>query len=145
MSSAAMVAIAKHSGPNLGYHGLRVFIALFGYLDYENYIKISQAKLGEELGMARQHISQAIKKLVQENILLEGPKVGRAVTYRLNPHVGWRGKSHEHHKAVHGAPGLKNRMRQANIKGVIEGGTSALPPEMEQDRGQLALPLPGEE
>jgi len=71
----------------------RVLDVYFGNLDFENYIQISQQAIADYLGMNRQHVSRATKKLVKKGILIEGMKVGKHNTYRLNPFYGWKGKS----------------------------------------------------
>lgn len=81
-------------------------------LDFENLIQVSLADVGRSLNMHRQNVKRSVDKLVDYNILIEGPKVGRSKTYRLNPHIGWKGSSKNHHKAVKNAIGLS----------VIKGG-----------------------
>jgi hypothetical protein len=41
--------------------------------------------------MQKTNVSRAIKLLVEKQILLEGPKLGRTHTYRLNSAFGWKG------------------------------------------------------
>ncbi len=76
-----------------------VLFIYFGNLDFENYIQISQKYIADDLGIKKQQVSRATKKLVAKGILIEGPKVGKHNTYRLNPFYGWKGKSDkEFHK-----------------------------------------------
>ncbi len=42
--------------------------------------------------MQRSHVSEAINLLASKGILLEGPKVNRSRTFRLNHTYGWKGK-----------------------------------------------------
>ena len=77
----------------------RVLNVYFGNLDFENYIQISQQAIADYLEMKKEHVSRSTKKLVAKGILIEGTKVGRHNTYRLNPFYGWKGKSDkEFHK-----------------------------------------------
>jgi hypothetical protein len=77
----------------------RVLNVYFGNLDFENYIQISQQAIADYLGMKKENVSRATKKLVEKSILIAGTKVGRHNTYRLNPFYGWKGKSDkEFHK-----------------------------------------------
>lgn len=77
----------------------RVLDVYFGNLDFENYIQISQQAIADYLEMKKQHVSTSTKKLIKKGILIEGTKVGRHNTYRLNPFYGWKGKSDkEFHK-----------------------------------------------
>lgn len=139
--------IAQHKR-ELGEDGLALAWVLVSSLDYENFISLRQTEIAKVLGMHKQNVGRAMQKLIDLNMVIPGPKVGRTRTFRLNPHFGWRGSAKSHHDALRETTGptpLANRMKQAGIRGVIEGGTSALPPEMEQHRDQLALPLSGEE
>jgi hypothetical protein len=65
---------------------------LFGQLDFENYIHISQQDIASGLGMQTSHVSRAMKLLTKKQIILEGQKNGRIKCYRLNPNYGWKGK-----------------------------------------------------
>ncbi len=85
----------------------RVFWALIERLDFENYINVVQAEIARDLSMRFQNVSRAIKELVEQEIILKGPKVGRNVTYRLNPNIGWRGSAKNHHKALRTAEKAK--------------------------------------
>lgn len=78
---------------------LRVLHVYFGNLDFENFIQISQQAIADYLEMHKQNVSRSTKKLVDKGILIEGTKVGKHNTYRLNPFYGWKGKSDkEFHK-----------------------------------------------
>lgn len=70
----------------------RVLLHLFGQLDFENYLHISQKDIAEALGMQKQHVSRAMRLLIAKDIVLDGPKTGRVKTYRLNPNLGWKGR-----------------------------------------------------
>ena len=71
---------------------LSVFLALVGKLDFENYIRISQDELAEKLKIQRTQVSRAIKKLLEEDIICQGPRAGLCKTYILNPNVGIKGR-----------------------------------------------------
>lgn len=68
-----------------------VLCYLMGQLDFDNYLRVTQKRVGEALDMKRENVSRAIRKLIDICILLEGPKVGTAKTYRLNPHFATKG------------------------------------------------------
>ncbi|MEL6092848.1 helix-turn-helix transcriptional regulator [Plesiomonas shigelloides] len=108
MNQAALITIANE----LNHDQMRVLMALLASLDYENYIQIAQVEIAEALRMQKTHVSRAIKNLIEFGIILEGPKIGRSKTYRLNPQFGWKGTITNHKKA------LKNGLR------VIQGGLS---------------------
>jgi predicted transcriptional regulator len=79
----------------LGLKGqeLQILLFIMGKLDFENWIRVSQAEISKELNIARPHISSAIKKLVEFGILHKGPKVGTSYTYRLDPDFGYKGRA----------------------------------------------------
>ena len=116
MSQGPLVELAN---ANLGEQALRVFMLLCGKLDFENWIKVSQAQLARDLGMPPQNFGRAIKRLVDEGVVLMGPKVSGHATYRLDPAYGWKGSAKGHHDA------LRDRMRAAGLQ-VHSGGKNAL-------------------
>jgi len=69
-----------------------VFMAMGSKMDYNNYIRISQVDLAEELGIPQPHVSRAIKKLLELDVICEGPRAGLCKTYILNPNIGMKGK-----------------------------------------------------
>lgn len=93
----------------LGGRDYDVLFALLERLDFENLIQVSQAELARDCGMHSPHVSRSIKKLLDLGCLLEGPKIGRSRSFRLNPRFGWKGSSKGHQNA------LKERMRAAGI------------------------------
>ncbi|WP_227633436.1 hypothetical protein [Klebsiella pneumoniae] len=85
-------------------------MALIADLDYENYIQVAQIDIADALKMQKTNVSSAIKNLIDFGIIIEGPRIGRSKTYRLNPQFGWKGTVSNHRKA------LKNGLS------VIQGG-----------------------
>lgn len=71
----------------------RVLMYLLGKLDFANYIRITQTTIAQDLNMHQPSVSKAIKALVALDILAEGPHVGNAKTYRLNPHMAHKGRN----------------------------------------------------
>ncbi|KOP13180.1 hypothetical protein AMC97_15690, partial [Klebsiella pneumoniae] len=106
MNQAALLTIANE----LNHDQMRVLMALLADLDYENYIQVAQIDIAEALRMQKTHVSRAIKCLVEFGIIIEGPKIGRSKTNRLNPQFGWKGTVSNHKKA------LKNGLS------IIQGG-----------------------
>lgn len=78
---------------------LVVLLALFAKLDFENFIAISQADLARELNLGRNRVSEAMARLKARGVILVGPKVGTAQTYRLNPGYAWKGNVKNLHQA----------------------------------------------
>ena len=91
----------------------KVLFELLAVLDYENLIQVSQVEIAEALGMRRQNVHRSIKRLVELGCLLEGPRIGRSMSYRLNPSFGWKGSAANHKKA------LKDRMDEKGFS-VVE-------------------------
>jgi len=68
-----------------------VWAKLIKHLDFDNYLRVSLKELAEELNMQETHVSRAMKRLKELNIIIEGPMAGRFKTYRLNPYIAHRG------------------------------------------------------
>lgn len=96
MSQDALMQLAEIKSTDQ----LRVLLALMSRLDFENLIAIDQTQVAKSLGMHRQHVNRAIAALIQKEILLKGPKIGLARTYRLNPSYGWKGRAKGHREAL---------------------------------------------
>jgi biotin operon repressor len=125
----------------LGQEGLALIFLLIDKLDFENHLVISQTGLGLELGMSRQNVQRSIRRLIELGALLEGPKNGKRHTYRLNPNFAWRGSGENHLKAL--AEYREQRMKEANISGVLEGGKEKAPvaSQLETEASQPIRPM----
>lgn len=124
----------------LGQEGLALIFLLIDKLDFENHLTISQAAIGRELGMSRQNVQRSIRRLIELGALIEGSKKGQSRTYRLNPNFAWRGSGENHLKAL--AEYREQRMKAANISGVLEGGGEKLSaPELVGEISQPVRPL----
>ena len=106
MAQDALMALAKM---DLGDEARRVLFAVLGRLDFENFILLNQAEIGEAIGIQRANVARAIAKLEGSGVLIRGPKAGRSSTFRLNPSFGWKGSATNHQKA------LRDRMRAAGL------------------------------
>ena len=101
----------------------KVLHKLIGILDMDNLIAINQTELAAQMKLQKQHFSRAIKKLIAEEILIEGAKLGQHKSYRLNSYYGWKGSTENHNAALELDPiPLSDRMKQSGIKSVIYGG-----------------------
>ena len=96
LNQSALLAMAQ----TLSHEQTKVLLVLLVHLDYENFIQVPQVLVAEQLGMRKQHVNRAMKGLMEYGILLEGPKVGRSKSYRLNPNYGWKGTIQNHEKAL---------------------------------------------
>lgn len=106
MNQAALELLAK----TLTGEQFKVLMMLLASLDYENFIQVAQADIAEKLEMQKTNVSRSIKGLIDLGVIIEGPKIGRSKTYRLNPQFGWKGTVSNHKKV------LKNGLS------VIQGG-----------------------
>ncbi len=122
----AQTALELLATSDLRGDDLRVLLLLMARLDFENLTNVPQADLANKLGMHKQSVNRSIKRLVALGCLLEGPKIGRNRTYRLNPNYGWKGSGKEHQKALR----THERAAAAGLK-VHRGGKSAEPTDAE--------------
>ena len=76
---------------NLTGEQFKVLFYMFNKLDFDNYLRISQKNISEELDIKQPHVSRAIRALEQREIIIEGPRAGLNKTYRLNPYVAHKG------------------------------------------------------
>jgi len=113
---------------NLGADAYRVLFAVLSVVDFENWIQFNQSEMADTIGMRRQNFGRAMRKLEAIELLQRGPKVGRSVTYRLNPSFGWKGSAKNHVKAID--DNLKQRMKSRNMS-VVDG--SAKPEAVTED------------
>ncbi len=111
----AQEPLMKLAQADLGDEARRVLFALLARLDFENFISVNQAELGRQLKIKPSNLSRAVARLVQEGVLLAGPRLQAKGTYTLNPHYGWKGSAKGHQEALHA------RMKARGIS-VVEGG-----------------------
>jgi DNA-binding MarR family transcriptional regulator len=78
---------------NLQNQEYRVLMYLMSKLDFDNYLRITQTTIADALQMQRNNVSRAIKGLINHDIIITGPRVGTAKTYRLNPRMAHKGKN----------------------------------------------------
>ena len=108
---------------DLGLVDFRVLMKLIAILDMDNLIAINQTELADKMGLKRPNFSRSIKKLLSEEIIIEGAKLGQHKSYRLNAYYGWKGSTENHANALEADPiPLSDRMKQSGIEGVVDGG-----------------------
>lgn len=83
-TGASIMEQAKMEKP-LTQTEYRVRDFIIGTIGIGNYVYVNQAEVGRELRIARTHVSSAIKRLCELQILIQGPKSGRSNTYMVNP------------------------------------------------------------
>lgn len=85
---------------NLTGRDYDVLFAILEILDFDNYIQLCQEDICEELKMKPSNVNRSVKRLVTIGALIEGPKISRSRTYRLNPNFGWKGSARSHRIAL---------------------------------------------
>ena len=65
----------------------------FEIMDYNNWARVKRAEGAKEVGISGPHFSRAVRKLIESDIIQEGPTVGRNKTYRLNPRIAHKGRN----------------------------------------------------
>lgn len=96
MNQAALLTIANE----LNHDQMRVLMVLLADLDYENFTQVVQMDIADALKMQKTNVSRAVKNLIEFGVIIEGPKIRRSKTYRLNPQFGWKGTISNHKKKL---------------------------------------------
>ena len=86
-------ALSIIADEKLTYEEYRVFLKLLSKVDFENYLRVSQKEIADELNMKQPNVARAMKGLKSRDIIVEGPRAGLNKTYRLNPYVAHKGKN----------------------------------------------------
>lgn len=76
----------------LTIEGYRVLLAVIAKTDFENFIHVKQVQIAADLGMQKQHVNRAFKRLIDLNII-EKITHDNINGYRLNYEIGWKGKA----------------------------------------------------
>lgn len=76
----------------LTIEGYRVLLALIAKTDFENFIHVKQVQIATDLGMQKQNVNKAFKRLIELNII-EKISHDNINGYRLNYEMGWKGKA----------------------------------------------------
>lgn len=97
-------------GKTIGREGYQVLFYFLGTLDFENLIHINQSAGAARLHMARQSFWRATKRLIEQNVIIEGPTIGKNRTYRLNPNIAWKGDQKAHKRAI------TEKIKQSGLK-----------------------------
>ena len=81
-----------------------VLFKLLSVLEFENWIRVSQRTIAEDLNLKEPNVSTATRKLIQLGVIekAEDPSDRRRLIYRLNPSFGWRGNPKEWFKSTVG-------------------------------------------
>ena len=107
----------------LGLEARRVLDILLARLDFENWVRLPQAEIAKILNMKPANVSRSMRDLEKVGVILRGPKVGRSITYRINPNFGWKGSAKNHNAALN--EDLKERMKERGLSVVSANGPEA--------------------
>jgi phage replication O-like protein O len=91
LNQPACMELSKNK--RMGGTEFRIFYALLSLMDYEDSVQISDADIGEMIGMKQKNISAAIKTLIEVDVIRSIDKPGQNTTYILNPYYVSRGKT----------------------------------------------------
>ena len=78
----------------------KVLMLMLEDLDSENFTQIAPADIDETLVMQKMNVSLAVRELLDDGVIYEGPTVGRLKTYQLNEPFGWKGTVNNHKMAL---------------------------------------------
>ena len=80
----------------------KVFACLAEYIDYGNWVSLSQETIAQELNLKQQNVARSIKKLVSYQVIerQRDPSDKRRWRYRLNPTIGWMGDANQWKKLM---------------------------------------------
>ena len=78
--------------PEINPEMTRVWLNLLSRLGFENWVAVPQVEIAKDLNMQRANVSRAIRGLLQKELLIRGPKLGRTSAYKLNSNYAWKGK-----------------------------------------------------
>jgi hypothetical protein len=84
----AMIMLAKDR--ELTPQAFRVMMYLFGSLDFDNWIHITQKEIGEKLKMDKSDVSRAFSILKRKQIIVLSPYKG-VPCYKINDFYAWKG------------------------------------------------------
>jgi hypothetical protein len=84
------IRVSQAVAMNAELHGvdLRVFLYLSERLNFHEPVHVAQLELITMLVRRKEHISRAIRTLVEAGILIPGPKGTRSSEWMLNPDYG---------------------------------------------------------
>jgi len=109
---AAFVALAQDHA--LKGETYRVLLYLFGVLDFENETGIAHADIAEVLKMRPQHVSRAMKALMERGYIHRTGKHGKFWKYRIDPDVVFKGRARN-------IDAVKKEIQRAKLT-VLDGG-----------------------
>jgi predicted transcriptional regulator len=71
----------------------RVLFFILANMEYENLFQMSQAYIGEKLGIQQPHIAKSIKKLIEKDLIRIIGNIGRQNVYRVSPYLALKSRA----------------------------------------------------
>lgn len=87
--------IQKIKDSNIHKNDLMVLMYLIGKADFDNYVKVSQKEIADELGMRQPHVSRSFKKLRECGFISTDKQF-----IRLDLNFAWKGFGYKHKAEV---------------------------------------------
>lgn len=104
---------------------LKVFLYLIGQLSFDNWLRVKQSEISDHLNISQSHVSRALKKLLDLDVIAKGPMAGRFNTYRLNPRLAHRGAKHYKSNIVQYDELKRRAKKKGESVGEVETATGA--------------------
>lgn len=97
-----------------------VLYCLIGYVERDNYISTSFFEMAQAINVEESQFSASVQRLVELEIFAKHQN-----RLRLNPEYGWKGSAEDHELALQQEQARRDKMKQAGISAVIEGGKTS--------------------
>lgn len=121
----AQTAMDLFAESDLQGQDFKVLMKLMANLDFENLLVINQTEMAQRLGIAQSNFARSVRKLIDMEALLQGPKIGVSRSYRLNPNFGWKGSGKNHKSALDTHLKLMKGGRDQHTPDLFTGKTDA--------------------
>lgn len=79
----------------------RILWGLTFWLEWDNWVTVSQRRFAADMGIKPQNLSPILKILEAKGILERGTKNGTSYTFRFNPQILWKGDKSNLTVALH--------------------------------------------
>lgn len=109
---------------------MRLFLRLVGEMPIGNEGVVNQSDAAEVMGVTREAISRAMKKLCADGLITKTQR-GRAVMIKINPYYAWKGSANELHKEYNDITAKKRRSKFS----VVDGGKKT--PNYDKETGEI--------
>lgn len=124
------VIVSQQAFRHLSKKGLsgqswQVLFYLCGWMDFENWLEVPQSEIAKALEISRPQVCNAVKKLIEAELLSWEVIPGKRSKLRLAVELFWRGKLKEQVKAVRD---VQNRSAEASTEALEKTRKPGEPP-----------------